>query len=104
MHKHRVDKELAEVYLQKQYSPSHRMEHVPKAMEEGNWRDTGVRSPTRELPDVTDTCHPSSFFPLPGPSPSHRTTLRGRLCLGFSHPLQAPGLMPTSGAPHVLHI
>lgn len=84
--------ELPGVHLQKQDSPSHRVEHAHKAMEEGNWRDTGDKGPARGLPDVTDTCHPCSFFPLPGPSLSLRTTLRGCLCLGFLHPLRAPEL------------
>lgn len=94
---------LPGAHLQKQHSPSHTVEHAPKAMEEGNWRDAGDRSPARGLPDVTDTCHPSasSLFQapcgLPGPS-------QGGLCLGFSQPLRAPGWVPTSGAPCMPYI
>lgn len=96
--------ELPKVHLQKQYSPSHRVEHAPKAMEEGNWRDTGDRSPAGGLPDVTDTCHPSSFFPLPGPHCLTGPPL-GATYVWVS--LTLCGLqvcVPTSGVPHVLHI
>lgn len=64
MNKHREDKELPGVHLQKQYSPSHKVECAPTAMEEGKWRDNGDRSPTRGPPGVTNTCHPpdSSLF------------------------------------------